>query len=353
MIVNARFLCQKITGVQRFAIELSKEIKKLDPSVVFVSPRNIIHKGLAEELEVITFGRFGGHLWEQMELPFFLKKQGTPVLVNLSNTAPLIYSKNIATVHDLAFYHHPEWFTRKFSIAYRFMIPYLTRKSLHVFTVSNFSKEDIAQSFRVQDEKIDVLYNGVSESFSVNCPAVENPISQKKPYLLCVGSLDPRKNLERLLKAFRFYENNEIELLVVGGKSKSFSNFDLEEFAREDSRVKLLGYVPDDCLQYLYSNAVAFIYPSLYEGFGIPPIEAQAMGCPVISSSSTSLPEILGDSALYCDPYDVCDISKKIRYLVSDNDLQESLRKSGAQNISNYSWGRSAKELLGILREIS
>lgn len=353
MIINARFLCQKITGVQRFAIELSKEIKKLDPSVVFVSPRNIVHKKLAEELEVITFGRFGGHVWEQLELPFFLKKKGGPVLVNLSNTAPLMYSKNISTVHDLAFYHHPEWFARKFSIAYKFMIPYLTRKSLHVFTVSNFSKEDIAESFRVKGEKVNVIYNGVSELFSSHCPSVGSYTSHEKPYLLCVGSLDPRKNLERLLKAFRLYENNDIELLVVGGKNKSFSNFDLKEFAREDPRVKLLGYVPDDCLQYLYSNAVAFIYPSLYEGFGIPPIEAQAMGCPVISSSSTSLPEVLGDSALYCDPYDVHDIHQKISSLVSDNDLQESLRKRGARNIVNYSWEKSAKKLLEILGEIS
>lgn len=349
MIINARFLSQKITGVQRFAIEISRAIKKQNPSAVFVSPRGIIHTDLANELEAVTFGRFGGHVWEQFELPVFLKKNNYPLLLNLSNTAPLFYNRNIVTIHDLAFYHHPEWFSKSFSILYRFLLPRLAKKALHVITVSNYSKNDILSVFGLSTSKVSVVYNGVSE-FLDSQNKLHKETSFKKPYLLCVGSLDPRKNLSRLLIAFSKI-NYDVDLLVVGSKNKIFSNSNIESMVANDSRVKLLGYVTDCQLRNLYAFATVFIYPSLFEGFGIPPIEAQSQGCPVMASNITSLPEVLGSSALLFDPYSVKDIENKMNILLSDEKMQSQFRTYGYKNVTKYNWTHSAKQILQLVQE--
>ena len=164
IIVNARFLTQKITGVQRYGIELSRKLKSLDPTIRFVAPKNIIHHDIADELDLEVYGIFTGHLWEQMELPLFLKKQGNPILLNLANTAPIFYKRKITNIHDIVFEHYPDSVSWKFKIFYQFLIPKVIKTSLHITTDSDFSKKDISQYYSVDENSFSVVHLGSSKA---------------------------------------------------------------------------------------------------------------------------------------------------------------------------------------------
>jgi len=157
-----------------------------------------------------------------------------------------------------------------------------------------------------------------------------------------VGSLDPRKNFKGLIRAFLKANLNDLKLLIIGEKNKIFSSQEIEELKQND-RLVFAGYVPDEKLLDLYRGAEAFVFPSFFEGFGIPPLEAQSCMCPVLVSNVTSLPEVFGDSVLYCDPYDVDDIARKIRELVENRPLRERLIEKGLENAKRFSWEKSAQ----------
>lgn len=338
LIINSRFLTQNITGVQRFAIEISKQLKKLlGDKVQFVSPKNIVHTELAKELDVKIVGNKSGHLWEQIDLPLYLSKKNSPMLLNLANTAPLFYKNKIVTVYDLAFYHHPEWFSKKFALFYNFLIPKILRNSKHIFTDSNYVRDDISKSYNIKKEKITTIYGSHSDIF-------KNNINVKEQFVLAVGSIDPRKNLTILIDIFKELKN--IKLVIVGQENRVFSSLDITELP---NNIVFTGYINDDELASLYNKASFFVYPSFFEGFGIPPLEAQACGCPVISSSTTSLPEAGEDSFLYCNPYDKVDIKNKILELTEDDELKKELIQKGFENIKRFSWEESAKKIIDAI----
>lgn len=328
--INARFLTQRITGVQRFAIEISKQLLLLDPSIQFIAPKNIIHHELAKELGVKIVGKYTGHLWEQYELPAYLRLKKSPVLLNLCNTAPLLYRRNFVTIHDLAVIDFPSAYSILFRKFYQFLLPKIARKALHVFTVSQFSSERIKKEFKVDST---VIYNSVSESFK---PGEK---SEKKKYILSVSSLDPKKNFKGLVDAFLLAEFDDYQLIVIGSKNKSFNAQDIPV---EHSNITFTGYVSDQQLISLYKEATVFVYPSLYEGFGIPPLEAMASGCPTLVSNIPSLREVCDNASLYFNPLDSNDISNHLKRIVLDTNLQLSLIKSGYSNLNRFSWQKSA-----------
>lgn len=338
IIMNSRFLTQRITGVQRFAIEISKQLKKqLGDKVQFVSPKNIVHSELAKELDVTIIGDKTGHLWEQINLPNYLKKNNSPLLLNLANTAPLFYKNKIVTVYDLAFYHHPEWFSKKFTLFYNFLIPKILKNSRHILTDSNYVKNDISKSYNIEKEKITTIYGSYSDIFKKN-------IEEKERFALAVGSIDPRKNLTALIDVFMELKN--IKLVIVGQKNKVFSSLNITKLSKN---IVFTGYVDDDELVALYNKATIFIYPSFFEGFGIPPLEAQSCGCPVISSNTTSLSEVGANSFLYCNPYDISDMKNKVLTLMEDDKLKKQLIQAGFDNIRRFSWEKSAKKIIEVI----
>ncbi|SNR60834.1 glycosyltransferase family 4 protein [Desulfurobacterium atlanticum] len=346
ILINSRFLTQKITGTQRFAIEISLQLKKLMLNVVFVSPRNILHTKIANELNVKTIGVNTGHLWEQVDLPVYLKKVGNSLLINLVNAAPLIYKNQIITIHDLAFLKHPEWFSRKFYLFYRTLIPKIAKKAKIILTVSNFSKTEIINLLNIPSQKVEVIYNGISNKFSFN------PSIKKENFILAVSSLDPRKNFKNLILAFKKLKLKEHKLLIVGSKNKVFSNQEIEQLIKETPNIEFTGYVPDEELVNLYQRAKLFVYPSLYEGFGLPPLEAMACGTPVVVSNVASLPEVCGDAAYYVNPYDVNDIAKGIETVLKYELLQKELIKKGLERVKLFSWEKSAEKLAKIIEEV-
>ena len=345
VIINSRFLTQKITGTQRFAIEIALQLRKLIPHVVFVSPKNILYPKIANELNVKTIGVNKGHLWEQLDLPVYLKRNSNTLLVNLVNTATLIYRNQIITIHDLAFLRHPEWFSKKFYLFYKFLIPEIIRKAKKIITVSNFSKTEIINLLKIPSQKVEVIYNGVSKKFFYN------PLIKKENIILAVSSLDPRKNFKNLILAFKKLKLKNYKLLIVGSKNKIFSNQAIEQLIKETPNIEFTGYVSDEELVNLYQRAKLFVYPSLYEGFGLPPLEAMACGTPVVVSNVASLPEVCGDAAYYVNPYDVNDIARGIEAVLKDENLQKELILKGLERVKLFSWEESAKKVMKIIEE--
>lgn len=338
-----------MTGVQRYSLEISLQLRQQMPEIRFVAPRNIVQHEAAEALGVELIGTRTGHAWEQLDLPKFLRSQGSPLLVNLANTAPLLYSNKLSTLHDIAFERFPENFSWKFRLAYQLATPRTIRTSKKVLTVSEFSKQEICEVYHTSPEHVVVVPNAVSGAFRSQ---EQTPAQQEaQPYLLAVSSLNTQKNFHGLVDAFSLLKQSSHQLYIVGSLNKNFADPGLVKKIETDSRIKMLGRVSDEELIGLYSGATAFIYPSFYEGFGLPPLEAQACGCPVIAANAASLPEVCGDSALYCSPYEVQDIAKQIDVLISNPQLAQSLREKGRANIQRYSWAASASRLLQVIRE--
>ncbi len=346
VVVNCRFLSQPMTGVQRYAAEICKELKNIYSDILFITPPNVLHDSIASDLNAQIVGAHEGHMWEQWDLPRFLNHSGSPLLINLANTAPIFYKNKISTIHDVAFERFPESFTRSFRVAYKFAIPKIIRSSRSVITVSLFSKKEISLIYGTRPEAISIIPNAASDVFArSNAKTAES-------YILAVSSISAQKNFSGLIDAFSKLKQSSHKLYIVGSLNRSFSGTGIEQKINSDCRIKLLGRVTDEELVDLYSGATAFIYPSFYEGFGIPPLEAQACGCPVLVSRAASLPEVCGDSALYCDPYDTNDIADKISFLLSDPGLCETLRLRGYENAKRFSWEQSASRLLEIAKRL-
>lgn len=349
--VNSRFLTQKVSGVQRYAIEVSKQLKKLYPELRFITPKNIIHKELSDLLEAVEYGTLTGHLWEQIELPRYLKENNMPLLINLANTAPVSYSNQVITICDLSFLRNPKWFSRKFYFYYKFLIPQIARNSLKIITISEFSKNEIVNLLNVHEGKIKVIHCGTAEEF-VNLKDNNSVIDNRKRYILSVSTLDPRKNLESLILAFRKLKVPDLQLIIVGSKNNVFTGNKLTNLINADRNIIFTGYVSDRELKSLYRNAELFVYPSLYEGFGLPPLEAMVCGVPVVVSNTASLPEVCGDAVYYVDPYSVESIAEGIYMVLTDEGLRQGLIQKGLERAKLFSWEKSAKDHIKVFEEV-
>jgi glycosyltransferase involved in cell wall biosynthesis len=356
IVINGRFLTQRITGVQRFALELVKVLDKLLEiddirlrfELVIMTPQNIINDINLKNIKVIPVGKLKGHLWEQFELPFY-SRHG--FLVNLCNTGPLLKRKQIVTIHDAAVYSRPEGFTKAFIYWYKLLFKILSLIAYRIVTVSQFSKKELLHYLRTKPNRIRVVSEGwehIQEKHSDLNVFQKHNISPKK-YILAVSSLNPNKNFQGIVKAIECLGDIGTDIVIAGGtnpKIFSSSNDSLP------NSVKYIGYVTDEELKALYEGAIGFIYPSFYEGFGLPPLEAMACGCPVIVSNIASLPEVCGDAALYVDPYNPKDIATKIRILLSDDNLREELSRKGLERAKLFSWEKCAKEIIKIIEEV-
>ena len=197
MIVNARFLTRRITGLERYAIEISRQMKKIRPSLSFVAPKNILHESIAEELGVERYGKLTGHLWEQIELPVFLRRKNNPLMLNLVNTGPLWYRNQITVIHDIAFLRNPEWFSRSAAMWFKFLVPRVINASSLIVAQSAFTKSEIVEFLKLPEEKIFVVYPGISEIFSAPRQA---RLKKSILTILAVSTLEPRKNLNASLR---------------------------------------------------------------------------------------------------------------------------------------------------------
>mgnify|MGYP005853213397 FL=1 len=286
-------------------------------------------------------------MWDQYSLLKFLKEENNPLIVNFSNTLPIFYKNKIVTIHDIIHLKYPVSYSyRKY---YEITFPLMIKNAKHIITVSEFSKNEISNHFSINLNKISVVYNGVDEKFK------PKKMQNQERYLLGVSSVAYHKNFVKLIEAFLLLKDKDVKLYIVGGfNTKIFGKDSLEilNIVKNNKNIVFLGRVSDDKLVELYSNAICFVYPSLYEGFGIPPLEAQSCGCPIVISDIPVFREIYRESAMFFNPYNPEDIAQKIIKVINDSSLREKLRQKGFENAKQYKWESSAKQFFKILDEV-
>lgn len=346
-IVNGRFLTQKMTGVHRYAYEMCCAFKRAEIHFLVVAPKKILADyEICFDLE--TCGISTSHIWEQIELPIYLnKKYKNHLLISLTGLGSVFYKKMICTIHDISYLIHPEWFSKSYYYVYKWLTPITAKRALKVITVSEFSKEEINSRLNVSKEKIIVIYNAVTSKVILN---KKQQISPDK-FVLTVSSLDPRKNFKRLIQAYNLLNNKNCKLYIIGKKDKVFRNINFEGL-ENNPNIVFTGYVTDEQLAQYYSEASLFVYPSLYEGFGIPNLEAMMNMCPVVISDIPPHKEVCGSAAVYFNQYDVKDMADKISYVLNNNDLQKNMIQRGKERASLFSWDKSANKLVTLIKEL-
>ncbi len=346
--INGRFLLQPPTGVNRFAYELCKAFGELGIEFILICPSKVINKEYdIKDFNIRYFGFTSSHFWEQIILPLFFINKHNYILLNFTGLGPVIILKKIITIHDVAFLYNPLWYSFFYRIFYKILTPLCAKTSHKILTVSEFSKSEIIKFINIRKDKIEVVYNAVPSVFYQKNK--DNPFHNiHEKYILAVSSLDPRKNFEKLIKAFNKLNDPSIRLFIVGGKNNIY-NHTHEEHDQND-KIVWLGRVSDRELINYYKYALCFVYPSLYEGFGIPPLEAMVSQCPVIASDINVFHEIYNKAVLYVNPTDEEQISDAIRLLVNDEKLQRKLVDLGEIQSQLYSWKKSALKVIEILR---
>jgi len=355
--INARFLSQSLTGVQRYATEFVKaldyliETGQIDDtkySFVLLGPKNIQFDLNLKQIPIKKVGISKGHLWEQVELPFYARNG---LLLCLCNTGPLLKRNQIVVIHDARVFALPQSYSFAFRSWYKLLLPNLGRIVKKVITVSSFSGSELIRYCHLNSAKIVVVSEGKEHILSTTRDVAvlkKNAIGDK-PYVLAVSTLTRNKNFQAIVQAIENIKQVDFELVIVGGKNSqvySQAQTPLPEF------VKHLGYVSDGELRALYEQASCFVYPSLYEGFGLPPLEAMACGCPVIVSNAASIPEVCGEAAIYCNPYSVEDIADKIEQLLADKSLQEEMRLKGIERAKAFSWDKTVQQTCAVIEEL-
>lgn len=327
-----------MTGVQRFATELCVRLQSLRSDIVFLAPQSVReanHHGLPVEF----IGKGEGMYWEQVELVRYLRRQGNPLLLNLCNRAPLSYGQNILVLHDITFIRYPQSYSLPFRLFYQTTVPWLIKRSRKVITVSEFSRAEIARHYHCREADIGVIYNATdARLFHPAAQAHETP-----PFFLVVASDFYHKNLQKLFDVFQQAEG--VQLKVIGNKGKIVAHYERQHPANID----FLGRVTDAELVELYQRAQGFIFPSLYEGFGIPPLEAQACGCPVLAADIPVMREILADSAAYFQPTSERSLLAAIEQLRGNDAQRAQLIQAGLANVQRFSWDKSAGQLSAML----
>ncbi len=290
---------------------------------------------------------------EQIEL---IKKipKNTTLFWSPHYNIPIRYrEKLLVTIHDLFHLAMPQYVGGLHKRLYaNFIFKTLLSKAAAILCVSDFTRSEIHRLAGHVRQQIHVIHIGVAEAWSQIKP-IKNP--HTKPFLLFVGNVKPHKNLRRLIQAFNLIKDTIDHDLVIIGKKEGFITGDdsVSKMALElRNRVHFTGYIEDNTLKQYFAHANALVFPSLYEGFGLPPLEAMACGCPVVVSNVASLPEVCGDAALYCDPMNPQDIADKIILLLNDDALRNNLRKKGIEQARKFTWEKCAEKTIEVINNL-
>lgn len=373
--IDARFFGPKGKGLGRYTQKLIETLEKIDSQnqyAVFLRRENFDdYQPAAKNFRKVLADYRWYSLKEQIFMPFLIRRTKVDLMHFPHFNVPVFYfGKFVVTIHDLIL---RRFLTRRAStlgpilwglknLAYRLVIWTAIKKAAKVITVSNYVKKEIVYFFKIRPEKIAVIYEGRPTKNSEQ--KTQNPKSNFKRrditghYLLYVGSAYPHKNLNNLIDAFNILVSRDkfsLQLVFVGEQDyfyRQLGNYLAEYFIYLENRIIFTDFVSDSELEDIYRGALVYVFPSLCEGFGLPPLEAMTYGVPVVSSNATCLPEILGQAAIYFEPKDPQDMAEKIKRVIKNKKIRQELVANGFKQIKKYSWDKMGKATLKIYKEI-
>jgi glycosyltransferase involved in cell wall biosynthesis len=345
--INGRFLTQRMTGVQRYAYEIITALDDIFSrnselaarlSMQLILPPEVKAGPALSKISVCQTSFGSGHAWDQLVLPWYA---GHGVL-SLGNFGPVIARNPIVCIHDANVFIQPESYSRSFGLAYRTLLPVVGQRAKRIATVSQFSADMLVEYGVCRREKIFIAPNGHEHALRWDASRSQLPLlnTLQRPYVLLLGSLAKHKNIGVVLDQAEGLDAAGIDIVVVGGTSGIFSGSASDI---RGSNIHHAGYVGDDDLAALYQGALCLAFPSKTEGFGIPPLEAMARGCPVISSNAASLVEVGGDAVIYVDPGHGDGWREAIVALSQNEALRQTMVAQGRKRAAAFSWTRSAQ----------
>lgn len=359
--INGKFVAQRMTGVQRTASQCVAALDRLlakgsDPHQwVLLHPPGAPAPRL-RRVQCRAVGTRGMplHAWEQLVLPMAARRGR---LVNLAGSSPVWPAGQVCVLHDAAVFDAPQGYTRRFAAWYAWQFRRQARQAAQILTVSEFSRRRLAERLNLPAHRIRVVPNGGNhlDDITADRTVLQRHALEGQRYLLAVGSRNPNKNIALLRLAFAELrakpEGQGLRLVLVGETREQVFAAGNEVHAPEESVIEL-PHCNDRELKALYSHALALVFPSHYEGFGLPPLEAMSCGCPVVAARSASLPEICGDAALYFDPTSRKDLVRALLSLIEEDGLRQRLVRAGARHFPQWSWDRSAACLYQALDDV-
>jgi glycosyltransferase involved in cell wall biosynthesis len=328
-------LCEQYANKAEFILF---GLKETPPSLaahdnIQIAPESAPHSGLR------------AHIWEQVCFPLALRNYNIDVLHTPAGAPPISNIPSVTTIHDISPISHPEWFSKRYVALYRLLTAHTARTTDQIITVSKFARDEIAERYPKTRKRIVSIYNGVTERDWGAGKEVD--VLLDREYFLFVGAMNPRKNLQTLIESYRVYRNrtdDPIELVLAGPDRDVFASSNLPRTAG----VRTFGFVPEDQLVWLYRNATAFVFPSLYEGFGLPIIEAMSAGTPVITSDRGAMAEVAGDAALLVDPNNATALANALLRVTTDPIIRDNLASRGPVRASEFTWRRAAERTMEV-----
>jgi glycosyltransferase involved in cell wall biosynthesis len=364
--INATSVGEDPTGLGVYTYEMLAELLKTDHDFVIFASSGELKRRYGERVISVSprtspalggKGHLARYLWEQTVLPWELWRQKVSLLYSTVPEGilnPFSRQKQIITVLDIIPAKYHQLFPK---MRYHFLydLPILLRNAKRVVCASENTKRDLISFYGIRNKPISVVYPGLNRQRFY--PREKGPVKKRYgfgEYLFYVGDMRPYKNLDRCLKAFAKLNFKDLRFVVAGQKDPRFYprlKKEVDRLSLKD-RVLFVGYVPGEDLPFLYSEAKALVFPSLYEGFGLPPLEAMACGCPVVTSHAASLPEVCGKAAHYVDPEKVDSIAEGMHKSVTDTELRQTLIQRGIERAKLFSWEKGARQVLDIFEEL-
>jgi glycosyltransferase involved in cell wall biosynthesis len=343
--INGRFAAQAVTGVQRFALEITSALRAIpDLGIKLLAPAG----PAADVPDLIRVGHLNGQIWEQLDLP---RHTRDGYLVNLGNTAPLFAPRQLVVIHDTGVFSTPHAYSWRFRTWYKLLQRALALRRAQLVTVSEFSRQEISRHLGVRPERISLMSEGADHMHRID--ADDSVLSEHGllpgRFVLIVGSLAAHKNLASLGPLAKMLAGKNMPLVITGNLGSAVFQSDGRQFLPEPAQY--IGRVSDAQLKALYIAAACFVFPSIYEGFGLPLVEAMACGCPVVAADIPPLRETGGTAVLYCDPGDPENIAAQVDQLLRNEALRARLREDGLGQVKDMTWQRAAESLAGIITQ--
>ncbi len=358
IIIDARMVNEHLSGIGRYTFEIIKNIYSMDDvKIKLLVNDTILAKNIFGEFSNINFLKIKSKwlsISEQFELPLILNKYKKDHIFHSPSyvSSPFIKCKTIMTIHDLNHLEFPQFYTWFHKYYYKFIVKPSALKSKTIITDSNFSKGEILNWLKCKENKIIVTYCGVDSNFKVIEDSdlllyVKNKYKLPDEFILYIGNQKPHKNIKKLIEATSLLKSNV--QLIINGKPNEVLTEQIEK-SKVQNRVSFIGYVEDEDLPVLYNLAKVFVFPSLYEGFGLPPLEAMACGCPVVTSNTSSLPEVVSNIGDMVNPNNAFEIAKAIDENIKID--KENYKKSAVEHALKFKWSYTAEKTYKIYKYI-